>query len=75
MTVPMTLTQARLIVQNYRAYHALSVRAAAIWLLASLDASDEDVHDAAAALDWARPKACLRGTVRTRVRSEIDTNG
>jgi hypothetical protein len=49
-TPPMTLTIARLIVRNSAAYPAAKVREAAVFILGSLSATAEDVHDASHAL-------------------------
>jgi len=46
----MTLTKAQLIVRNRLAYEPREVREAAVWLLGSLSATDEDVRDASHAI-------------------------
>ena len=46
----MNLTRARLIVRNPAAYPTAKVREAATWLLSSMSATAEDVHDASYAL-------------------------
>jgi hypothetical protein len=46
----MTLTRARLIVRNRLAYLPREVREAAVWLLGSLSATAQDMHDASHAI-------------------------
>jgi hypothetical protein len=46
----MTITRARLIVRNRLAYAPSVVREAAVWLLGSMAATAEDIHDASHAI-------------------------
>lgn len=46
----MNLTRARLIVRNPASYDPITIRTAAVWLLGSMSATDEDIHDASYAL-------------------------